>query len=523
MTSSQASFPAPDSSSPTAAVAGHPKPWSSDDRRPIVAIAGASGFVGTTLRLALSPRFRLLGLTRSPNRARQRDDGSGTRWVHCDLFSLREVREQLEGADYAIYLVHSMEASARLVQGDFTDLDLILADNFSRAAEAAKIRQIVYIGGLIPEQRPLSPHLASRLEVEETLGCCTTPLTSLRASLIVGAGGSSLQILLNLVRRLPVMIRPSWCRSRTQPIALVDVVRAVDACLGDEDTFGRVYDIGGPDVMSYAEMLRRTARVLGKRRLMFDAPFFSARLSKLWVSVVAQAPRALVGPLVESLRHDMVAGDNALQRALAPAAIGFDDALRASLDGRAGRPSPRVAMRRRDRQTIRRARRVRSVQRLPMPTDRDAEWVRREYARWLPRFVFPLMRCEVGDDNVYRFKVRVVGVTLLELTFSPEDSTPDRQLLYVTGGLLARLDGDRRGRLEFRTADGGKALIAAIHDFSPTLPWYLYSVTQAQAHLWVMRGFGRHLRRITGRTRRTAGERAAGSRSGDMVDTAGPV
>ncbi|MEM9555798.1 MAG: NAD-dependent epimerase/dehydratase family protein [Acidobacteriota bacterium] len=479
--------------------------------RPTVAIAGATGFVGTALRHALADSYRFIGLTRSPTRAERADDPTVAEWRRCDLFSLRDVTRALDCVDYAIYLVHSMLPSARLTQGDFADFDLLLADNFARAAERCGVRQIVYLGGLIPDgddqtrlgssKYRLSKHLASRLEVEETLGCCGVPLTALRAGLVVGPGGSSLRILLRLVRRLPVMALPRWTRTETQPIALADIVRAVELCLGDPSTYGRHFDLGGPDVMTYRSMMQRTAELMDVRRPMLDVPFVSPGLSKAWVILFSGSSRALVGPLVDSLRHEMVAQPNPLLERLLPDAVSFDAALATSLEGRVGLPNPRSSLRKSDDRRIRRERRVRSVQRLPLPPGRDAAWARRRYARWLPRFVFPFLRATVGpahgvDDARTRFYLRILPWPLLELTLAPDESTPDRQILYITGGLLARTtDDERPGRLEFRVVDGGNSLIAAIHDFSPTLPWFLYSSTQALVHLFVMKSFGRHLAR----------------------------
>ena len=149
-----------------------------------------------------------------------------------DSFSVQQTRDALEGADVAVYLVHSMSPNSRLTQGRFEDLDLLLADNFGRAASAAGVQRIVYLGGLMPKEDPseLSAHLASRFEVEKALGAHGVPVTAVRAGLVVGAEGSSLNILVRLVERLPLMVCPSWTSSRTQPIALSDVVEILARC-----------------------------------------------------------------------------------------------------------------------------------------------------------------------------------------------------------------------------------------------------------------------------------------------------
>ena len=471
-----------------------------------VAIAGATGFVGSALRADLAGDHRVVGLTRSPTRAALHDPDDPVEWRHADLYSVRETERGLAGADVAVYLVHSMLPSSRLTQGTFADLDLILADNFARAAERCGVRQIVYLSGLLPSDTDdLSVHLRSRYEVEQTLAAHGTPVTTLRTGLVVGPGGSSLRILVNLVRRLPAMVLPSWTNSRTQPVALRDVVRAIRLVLGRPDSFEGVFDVAGPDVMTYREMMEQTGEVMDLDRPMFGVPLLTPGLSTLWVSLVSGSPRALAGPLVASLRHDMVVRDNPVQRAIEPDALGFQNALRRSLSPEGTLlPDPRQSIREKDDATIREAQLVRSVQRFDLPAGRDAEWAGREYMRWLDGFAGPLIRVRV-DESVGElrasFHVRPLPRPVLELTFAPDRSEPDRALFYVTGGLLADRDHGARARLEFRSVLGGDCLIAAIHDFAPRLPWGLYRLTQAVAHLFVMNRFGHHLSRLAAASR----------------------
>ncbi len=459
-----------------------------------IAMAGASGFVGTALRRALRGRHSVVGLTRSPNVAERGQGRPDEEWRHCDLFSLSSVTGAMAGADVAIYLVHSMLPSSRLTQGSFEDLDLILADNFARAAAHHGVRQIVYIGGLVPPGK-LSTHLESRHEVERTLGSTGVPVTSLRAGLIVGPGGSSTDLLVKLVKRLPIMALPSWTRSKTQPIAIADVVRAVEACLDHPAARGRSFDLGGPEVMTYADMIARTGGSLGQKRPTVSVPLITPRLSRLWVSLVTGASSALTGPLVESLRHDMLAEDNALQQHLVRRGlVPFDEALRRALepDGRP-KPNPRAAIRERDDGVIRKTSVARSVQRLPLPGGRRARWVAAEYMRWLPSFVWPFLRVKIEGLKV-AFRLSFVPLVLLRLRLEPEESSDGRQYFAVTGGVLARTPAERPGHLEFREVLERSAVVAAVHDFAPRLPWFVYNATQALAHLWVMTGSGRLLR-----------------------------
>jgi hypothetical protein len=218
--------------------------------------------------------------------------------------------------------------------------------------------------------------------------------------------------------------------------------------------------------------------------------FFSPGLSTLWVCLITGAPRELVQPLVQSLRHTMVAGDLRLQERLGVPGLSIDEALRRALTAAA--PAPR----RGSRSLLFRARRVgpdndvRSVQRLPLPRGWTAGDVARAYTAWLPRFFHPLLSVEPLASGEVRFFARGIARPLLVLQHAPERASPTRELFRVTGGLLARTGGPRQGRLEFRTVLGGTALLAAIHDFTPMLPWYVYKGTQAVVHLWVMRAFG---------------------------------
>lgn len=475
------------------------------DRPPIndratVAIAGATGFVGTALREALRPDYDLIGLTRSPVRARAYPSTDGETWRHCDLFDPYAVEDGLADADYAIYLVHSMLPSARLTQGRVADLDLLQADNFARAAEAQNVKQILYLGALVPADTDNLPFpLRRRLEIERALASTSVPLTTLRAGLIVGAGGTWLRLLLNLVRRLPVMILPSWTRAETQPIARRDVVRALQRCLGNTATYRATYDVGGPEPMTYREMLLRTADVLGLRRRTATVSMESPRLSKLWVRLFGGEPWSLVSPIVDSLRYQTRVAPNEMQDWLERDAQSFEEALSAAVDDQ-GRPlpNPREDLRTQEDAVIQDQSVVRSVQRMPCPPEFTARDVANEYLRWLPRLGWPVLRVRVEHGRVAHFELKPSGPTLLTLRFAADRSPEGRQLFRVIGGELAG-GGERSGRLEFRQVLGGDTILAALHDFSPRLPWYIYNGTQALAHLIVMRRFRRHLEHLSQR------------------------
>jgi uncharacterized protein YbjT (DUF2867 family) len=225
-----------------------------------------------------------------------------------------------------------MMPASRLTQASFDDLDLLCADNFARAAKKAGVERIVYLGGLVPRGRTeLSEHLQSRVEVEHVLASTGVPVTVLRAGLVLGAQGSSYQMLARLVRRLPFMLCPAWTKTKTQPVALADVVSLLAFAVGDEATSGGTYDVGTPEVVSYLEIMKRFSALAGLERRFIGIPLFSPGLSRLWVSLITGAPRALAAPLVESLRHEMTVRDHALAEAAGLRPTPFDEALSGSI------------------------------------------------------------------------------------------------------------------------------------------------------------------------------------------------
>lgn len=471
---------------------------SDSQSKPLVAVAGASGFVGSHLRAFLKADYRFRALTRSASVAAQNPGASNTEWRRCDLYSLPKVTEALSACDYGIYLVHSMAPSSRLVQGNFEDTDLLLADNFIRAAEAAGLKHVVYLSGLIPEaDAPLSPHLRSRLEVENVLRSRSVKVTVLRAGLIFGPGGSSFSLLINLVRRLPVMLLPAWVRSKTHSIDIDNICQAFELCLKESDLSGATFDLGGHSPMTYREMIRLTAEMLGKKARFVNFPYNCFGLSKHWVSLFGDVPPALVGPLQESLQYDLEAKPNALTAQLEDRFVSFRESFHKSVDPNGmPKPNPRKSSQVTDRVHIKQERRVRSVQRMPLPLEWNAQEIATEYGEWLSRHLGGFINATKDTDDVVRFTCLAGKVILLELTpTSYSQGSARRCAFYISGGRLSR-NVDPPGRLEFRLFPEQGCLIASIHGFAPTLPWWLYANTQARLHLRVMRSFGRHLQRI---------------------------
>ena len=470
--------------------------------KPLVAVAGASGFVGTHLRAQLSDAFNFRALSRSPNVVERNDGEGATQWRQCDLYSLPKVSDALKGCDFAFYLVHSMAPSSRLMQGNFEDTDLLLADNFIRAAEEAGLKHIVYLSGLMPAADDhVSPHLRSRCEVEKVLRSRSVKVTVLRAGLIFGPGGSSFSMLINLVRRLPFMLLPAWTGSMTHSIDIENVCQAFRICLTDAQIAGGIYDLGGHEPMSYRELILKTALLLGREVRAVDVPFNWFALSKHWVALFSGVAPSLVGPLQESLRHNLRADDNQLLEKLSGRFVSFEESFKRAVDGDGQPlPNPRSQTQVADKRTIKKERRVRSVQRMPLPESWNAQQVAAEYGEWLGRSFRGLISANADESGVVRFRAIGGRVTLLELTPTPYTLSNERRCaFYISGGILARV-ADPPGRFEFRLFPENKCLIASIHGFVPTLPWWLYANTQALAHLRVMHSFARHLEKLSSET-----------------------
>lgn len=465
---------------------------------PMVAVAGGSGFVGTHLRRKLSSEYRFRALTRSTNVANNNCQRHSTEWVKCDLYSLPQVTEALKGCRYGIYLVHSMAPSSRLLQANFKDLDLLLADNFIRAAEEAGLEHVVYLSGIMPDEpeEQLSSHLKSRLEVESVLRSRSVKVTVLRAGIIFGPGGSSFSILINLVRRLPIMIFPSWTQSMTQSIDINDICRAFRLSLRKKYFQGKTYDLSGHKAMSYMGLVRCVAKKMGRSLLSFSIPYNFFFFSKHWLSLLGGVPLALAEPLQKSLIHDLRAKPNDLSREIEAGLTDFDRSLELSLasDG-SPKVNPRSETQKKDVAELHQECRVRSVQRMPLPLGWNSQQVAREYSEWLSRkFVGIIAAKNTGGEKIcFYFLNRWL---LLELTPTPYSvSNLKRSAFYISGGYLMR-KVEPKARFEFRLFPESNCLIAAIHGYAPMLPWRIYSCTQAVLHLAVMRSFSRHLKRI---------------------------
>ncbi|MFD4671913.1 SDR family oxidoreductase [Lentzea sp. NPDC058450] len=288
-------------------------------------VTGATGYLGGRLvpRL-LAEGHEVRCLVRSPEKLRDVPWAADVEIVRGDV--LGDLDEAMRGIDVVHYLVHSLHSK------DFADADRKAAENTARAAERAGVRRIVYLGGLHPEGVELSPHLASRKEVGEVFLRSGVQAVVLQAAVIIGSGSASFEMLRYLTERLPVMVTPRWVHNRIQPIAVRDVLRyLVDATTLEDQN--RTFDIGGPDVLTYLQMMLRYAQVAGlPRRRVLPVPVLTPGLSSHWVNVVTPVPKSIARPLIESLVHEVVCHENDVETLLPGENIGYDKAVALALD-----------------------------------------------------------------------------------------------------------------------------------------------------------------------------------------------
>ena len=269
-----------------------------------VLVTGATGFIGSRLVPALADRGHdVRAMTRRP----EEYAGPGEP-VAGDVSDPGTLAEPLAGVDVAVYLVHSLD------DDDFERKDAEAARAFGLAAAASGVRQIVYLGGLGKDDDDLSPHLRSRREVERLLGTSGVPVTVLRAAIVVGAGGISWEMTRQLVKNLPAMVVPRWADTRTQPIAIDDVIRYLAGVIGVEKTFGQVYEIGGADRLTYVQMLQQAADVINGRRVpIVTVPVLTPRLSSYWIGLVTNVDVTTAGNLIDSMSTEVLQTDYAIQ------------------------------------------------------------------------------------------------------------------------------------------------------------------------------------------------------------------
>lgn len=462
-----------------------------------VAILGAGGFVGRAL-LQPNEDFQWIAVQRSPPADQVRDFAE---WRSCDLLDPVQAEIALAGAEAAVFLVHSMAPRGIELQGEFSEIDALIALNVAEAARAQGVKRIVYLGGLLPPNHHLSRHLQSRLEVESILRTAGCPVISLRAGIVIGAHGSSFEMMAKLVRRLPVMLAPAWTRSQTEAVALGDVVHALRASLLLETAEHAVFDLGSGEALTYRDLMRETARVMGLRRVFVPLPSVNPRLSVLWVALITGARPELVRPLVQSLLENMLPRDAhrfPWGRAPQSLASALKDALAARRD-----PARRRVPKKRPRlphwgfQT-------RIVSRLPYFDHVDELATGHAYFEWLGRWLPWVIRVVPVSRDTYRVFFGPFTKAFLILSHHREQERPGAAVFEIEQGLLVR-----RGRAKavepvalqsftFRRSKEARIALGVIENYTPWLPRWTYRWTQALAHAWVMRLFAVWFRRTYG-------------------------
>ncbi|WCL49756.1 NAD-dependent epimerase/dehydratase family protein [Leptospira sp. GIMC2001] len=456
-----------------------------------IAVTGASGFIGLNLIKELSNTdHEIFALSRSPIP----NLPPNVNWRHCELFSAQSTLDSLIGIDIVYYLVHSMMPSSRLFQGNFHDSDLLIADNLSRSCQSNRVNHIIYLGGIIPEGF-ISQHLQSRREVEGVLQSSGIPVTVLRSGMIVGSGGSSFEILKTLVKNLPAMILPQWTTSKTQAIYINDIVAVLIESIRNSAFKNKVIDLVNGEKLNYRDLMVIMAKALKVKRLMIPVPLNSTGFSKLWVTWFGNSNYSLVSPLIDSLLCDLPQPEmdplikNLIQytsfERMINEVLKHEEKSFRKMNQDVSRPKRKIKHRKS----------VRSIQRLPSLTHQNSDWIAREYMRWLPHIFRSLIRVDVEEtSSKVAFRFSFWKKPLLELQYIAGNFDEDRQKFHIIGGFLSKT-GDT-GWLEFRQVQNKMYTLTAIHEFVPSLPWYIYILTQAPIHRLVMLSFGRHLKQF---------------------------
>jgi uncharacterized protein YbjT (DUF2867 family) len=289
-------------------------------------VFGASGYIGTNLTPHLLEAGWQVRASARHREVLEAREWEGVKLVEADALDPDSLPDILAGVDVAFYLVHSMAAGS-----DFARLDIQAAQNFAMAAERAGVGRIVYLGGLIPDN-PKSQHLESRAATGDVLRAGSVPVTEIRAGMIVGPGSAAYEIIRDLVNHLPAMVAPRWVKSRSTPIALGDLLEYLVGVTGLPETAGKIYDVGGPEVLSYDELMRQYGELTGHRFFLLCVPVLTPRLSSYWLKLVTSVPTNIARALIDGLEHDVIADDGPIRELIPLDLLDFKQSIQASLD-----------------------------------------------------------------------------------------------------------------------------------------------------------------------------------------------
>jgi uncharacterized protein YbjT (DUF2867 family) len=290
-----------------------------------ILLTGVTGYIGKRLLpVLLEAGHEVICCVRDQKRFDgSRFQGYGITVIEVNLLEKESLKAIPEDIDAAYYLVHSMTASTK----DFGTLERLSAENFRERIDQTKARQVIYLSGIVNDEK-LSQHLLSRKQVEDILSQGRYKLTTLRAGIIIGSGSASFEIIRDLVEKLPVMITPRWLNTRSQPIAIRNIIEFLKGVLGNENTYGNSYDIGGPEILTYREMLLRLAKVRKLKRSIMVVPVMTPRLSSYWLYFVTSTSYKLAVNLVDSMKVEIICKENNLREMLNISLIPFEEAVR---------------------------------------------------------------------------------------------------------------------------------------------------------------------------------------------------
>lgn len=296
-----------------------------------VLLTGANGYIGKRLLLALTNQgHEVHCVVRDKRRFRLSEQFQHQQRIHvweCDLLDEEACFDLPKSIDVAFYLVHAMSGNAE----KFSTLEQTMAIHFKQYMEQTTAKQLIYLSGIVNDTA-LSEHLQSRLQTEAILQQSRVPLTTLRAAIIIGSGSASFEIIRDLVEKLPIMVAPKWLNTKCQPICIRDVLQYLMGVMLHAKTYNQSFDIGGPDVLTYKEMLLQFAEVRGLRRFIFTVPVFTPRLSSYWLYYVTSTSYKLAISLVESMRNEVICKNNAIDKFVVTEKIGYKKAVHLAFD-----------------------------------------------------------------------------------------------------------------------------------------------------------------------------------------------
>lgn len=487
---------------------------------PKIAVGPTGGALADALASRLATTHRVVALRAArrrdamelPRQAEPEptaDDASdpGISRVQCDFFSRLATRQAIDGCETLVFLSGALTESASrspadLTQGTALDKELNRADNAARAAAHSNVSHVICI-----QYRPFDDTALPTEQLRSVFRDIDCRLTIVRSSLILGPSTAIFTVLRRALRRFPILFLPHWASNPATVIGTDDLIDEIIRLVNSVPAANTTYDVSGPgtiDLQSLMDEMRATSNSMCR---LVETRFELRRSIGWWLSRLSGVDRTDIDAALAAFRSGEDGNQDKSDESLTTPTHANDVVTRAC--EQSNRPvasrtassdsdtssslavAPRDQLARTPSQPEPRT--ARSIQRLPVPTGRSAEWIASEYTEWLPGFFQPFMHVDVDPNQQVRFFVRLLPWPLLELTFDPDASDPGRQLFWITGGLLAA--DQEHGRLEFREILDGQRVLACVHDFDPRLPWFIYRFTQAIVHAWVMHRFADHLLR----------------------------